>query len=331
MDQSRNDFSNRKPHNGLVSMSYLVLKDRGGGQPVPVKVFEDPSPAQALLQPMRWKILQELVTADQCARELSKKLNASQQVICYHLKELEKAGFIRLQRSERRRGAIAKYYRAEHKAIAVVASKIGERSTATEETSLSDSSSRLLAPYVAKGVFDGYVVVGSPDQHGIFRERDLAGYHASYLAFFLGSLLPLARANVVKLDTELTQQQIMGNLIVVGNPRVNTIAMMMNEYLPITYELTGPDVIMSTISERTYAEPQDGAVQMIRNPMNAESRVIILAGNESLGTQASILAFVRYTEDIAAGNVFNREIVARVVSGVDANQDGIIDDVEFLE
>jgi len=312
-------------------MSYLVLKDRRGGQPVPVKVFEDPSPAQALLQPMRWKILQELATADQCARELSKKLDASQQVISYHLKELEKAGFIRLQRSERRRGAIAKYYRAEHRAIAVIASRPGELDTSAEEATLSEASTRLLSPYVANGVFDGYVVVGSPDQHGIFRERDLAGYHASYLAFFLGSLLPLARTNMIKLDTELTQQQILRNLILVGNPRVNTIVMMMNEYLPITYELAGPDVIMSTISERTYAEPQDGAVQMIRNPTNPDSRVIVLAGNETVGTQASIMAFVKYTEDIASGNVFNKEIVARVVSGVDSNQDGTIDDVEFLE
>jgi DNA-binding transcriptional ArsR family regulator len=296
-----------------------------------VRVFEDPTPAQALLQPMRWKILQELATVEQCARELAKKLNASQQVVCYHLKELEKAGFIRLQRRERRRGAVAKYYRAEHTAIAVIASKLEAPNSETEETTLSDASTRLLAPYVVNGIFNGYVVVGSPDQHGIFRERDLGGYHASYLSFFLGSLLPLVRTNVIKLDTELTQQQILGNLILLGNPRVNTIAMMMNEFLPITYELTGPDVIMSTISERAYAEPQDGAVQMIRNPMNPDSKVIVLAGNETAGTQAAIMAFVRYTEDIASGNVFNREVVARVVSGVDANQDGVIDDVEFLE
>jgi DNA-binding transcriptional ArsR family regulator len=315
----------------MVSMSYLVLKDRRGGQPVPVKVFQDPKPAQALLQPMRWKILQELASVDQCARELAKKLNASQQVVCYHLKELEKAGFIRLQRRERRRGAVAKYYRAEHAAIAVVASKLEGSTVGVEETNLSEGSTKLLAPYVLNGSFNGHVIVGSPDQHGIFRERDLGGYHASYLAFFLGSLLPLARTNVIKLDTELTQQQILDNLILIGNPRVNTISMMMNEYLPMTYELAGPDVIMSTISERTYAEPQDGAVQMIQNPMNSNSRVIILAGNETVGTQAAIMAFVKYTEDIAAGNVFNHEVVARVVSGVDANQDGMIDDVEFLE
>jgi len=296
-----------------------------------VKVFEDPAPAQALLQPMRWKILQELATVEQCARELAKKLNASQQVVCYHLKELEKSGFIRLQRRERRRGAVAKYYRAEHTAIAVIASKLEKPPLQAEETTLSDASTRLLAPYVVNGVFNGHIVVGSPDQHGIFRERDLGGYHASYLAFFLGSLLPLMRTNVIKLDTELTQQQILDNLILLGNPRVNTIAMMMNEFLPITYELTGPDVIMSTISERTYAEPQDGAVQMIRNPMNPDSKVIVLAGNETAGTQAAIMAFVKYTEDIASGNVFNREVLARVVSGVDANQDGVVDDVEFLE
>jgi DNA-binding transcriptional ArsR family regulator len=280
---------------------------------------------------MRWKILQELTTSEQCARELAKKLNASQQVVCYHLKELEKVGFIRLTRRERRRGAVAKFYLAEHTAIAVVTSKLKDSSSSADETALSDASTRLLAPYIAKGAFDGHVVVGSPDQHGILRERDLGGYHAIYLALFLGSLLPLARANIVRLDTELTQQQILGNLILVGNPRVNTIAMLMNEFLPITYELPGPDVMMSTISERTYAEPQDGAVQMIRNPMNPQSRVIILAGNETAGTQAAIMALVRYTEDVASGNVFNRETTARVVSGIDTDQDGVVDDVEFLE
>jgi hypothetical protein len=213
----------------------------------------------------------------------------------------------------------------------VIASKLEKSNPETEGASLSDASTKLLAPYVLNGIFNGHVVVGSPDQHGIFRERDLGGYYASYLSFFLGSLLPLVRTNVIKLDTELTQQQILDNLILLGNPRVNTIAMMMNEFLPITYELTGPDVLMSTISERAYAEPQDGAVQMIRNPMNPDSKVIVLAGNETAGTQAAIMAFVRYTEDIASGNVFNREVVARVVSGVDANQDGVIDDVEFLE
>lgn len=70
---------------------------------------------------------------------------------------------------------------------------------------------------------------------------------------------------------------------------------------------------------------------MIQNPMNPNSRVVVIGGNETTGTQAAIMAFVRYTEDIAAGNVFNREMIARIVSGVDANQDGIVDDVEFLE
>jgi hypothetical protein len=43
------------------------------------------------------------------------------------------------------------------------------------------------------------------------------------------------------------------------------------------------------------------------------------------------MALVRYTEDVASGNVFNRETTARVVSGIDTDQDGVVDDVEFLE
>jgi hypothetical protein len=44
-----------------------------------------------------------------------------------------------------------------------------------------------------------------------------------------------------------------------------------------------------------------------------------------------VLAFIRYTDEVAKGNSMNRSITARVVSGLDVNSDGLVDDVEFLE
>jgi len=44
-----------------------------------------------------------------------------------------------------------------------------------------------------------------------------------------------------------------------------------------------------------------------------------------------VLAFIRYTDEIAKGNSLNNNVVARVVSGLDVNSDGLVDDVEFLE
>jgi hypothetical protein len=90
-------------------------------------------------------------------------------------------------------------------------------------------------------------------------------------------------------------------------------------------------MMISRITGKTYSGEDEGAIQMIANPMNQESRVLVVAGNTYLGTRAAVLAFIRYTNQIASGNSTNRSIVASVVTGLDVNSDGLVDDVEFLE
>jgi DNA-binding transcriptional ArsR family regulator len=312
-------------------MSYLILKDRKSNQLIPAHVLHDPAIAQSILQPMRWRILSQLITRELCAKDLAKTLGTSEQVICYHLKELEKADFIRLEKTERRRGAVAKYYRAEHKAVAVVpdASRT-ETSRLSHFQPLSELSTKMLEPFVSEGRLNAYIVLGNPDAHGIFNSGARCGDRATDLALFLGSLLPLTRESVVRLDTEISQQDLLRNLILIGSPRVNTVTMMVNEWLSITYELTGRDLMLSSLTGNSYAG-NEGSIQVIPNPMNQESRVIVIAGNNYSGTRAAILAFIRYTDEIAKGNSTNPSIVARVVSGLDMDNDGLFDDVEFLE
>lgn len=300
---------------------------------MPARVFADPRVAQMILQPMRWKILSELVMREKCAKDLAKALDTSEQVICYHLRELEKTGFISLEKTIKKRGATAKYYKAEQKAIAVipVGAKTPKNSHNQPQQPLTESSTKLLDPFISQGRLNGHIVLGSPDTHGIFRSRARCGDRATDLALFLGSLLPLTRESVVRLDTEISQQELLRNLIMVGGPRVNTVTMMVNEWLPITYELTGHNMMISRISGKTYSGEDEGSIQMIVNPMNQESRVIVIAGNSYLGTRAAVLAFIRYTDEIAKGNSMNGNILARVVSGLDVDSDGLVDDVEFLE
>ncbi len=90
-------------------------------------------------------------------------------------------------------------------------------------------------------------------------------------------------------------------------------------------------MMISRISGKSYAGEEEGAIQMVVNPMNQDSRVLVVAGNTYLGTRSAVLAFVKYTDQIAGGNSMNRNIVASVVSGLDVNSDGLVDDVEFLE
>ncbi len=317
----------------LPAMSYLILKERHSDQLVPTRVFSDPKLAHSVLQPTRWRILNELATGEKCAKDLAKAFNTSEQVICYHLRELERTGFVSLERTVKKRGAMAKYYKAEQKAIAIIPKfgNAGKGKQSLPQQTLTEASSKLLDPFISLGHLNGHIVLGSPDTHGIFRSRARCGDRATDLALFLGSLLPLTRENVVRLDTEISQQELLRNLILVGGPRVNTVTMTVNESLPITYELTGHNIMISRISGRSYAGEDEGAVQMIVNPMNQECRDIVIAGNTYQGTRAAVLAFIKYTDEIAKGNSMNQNVVARVVSGLDVNSDGLVDDVQFLE
>jgi len=315
----------------VTSMSYLLMKEKKTTQMVPARIIGDPKLAQSVLQPMRWGILTELTHEEKCARELADDFGTSEQVVCYHLRELERFGFITLERTEKKRGAMAKYYKAEPKAIAVVPGESSGESLRMVPQSLADSASRLLNPFIARGRFDGFIVLGSPDNHGIFRSRARCGDRATDLALFIGSLLPLTRESVVRLDTEISQHELSRNLITVGGPKVNTLTLSVNESLPITYELTGQSMMISRISGKTYAEEDQGAIQMIVNPNDQNSRVLVIAGNTYLGTRAAVLAFIKYTDEIAKGNSLNNNVIGRVISGHDVNSDGLVDDVEFLE
>jgi hypothetical protein len=248
------------------------------------------------------------------------------------LRELEKTGLVVLERTAKMRGATAKYYRAEEKAVAIIPRR-GSSAASREpiEETLSDPVSKMLDPFISKGHFNGHIVLGSPDAHGIFSSRARCGDRATDLALFIGSLLPITRESVVRLDTELSQQESARNLIVVGGPRVNTVTMTANEWLSITYELTGRNMMISRLSGRSYAGEEEGAVQLISNPNNQDSKMFVIAGNSYLGTRAAVLAFIKYTDEIAKGNTNNRKAIARVVTGVDVNSDGLVDDVQFLE
>jgi len=312
-------------------MSYLLLKERRTDRLLPARILSDPKIAQLVLQPTRWRILSELSNDEKCAKDLSQAFNTSEQVICYHLRELERAGLVTLEKTIKKRGAMAKYYRAEEKAIAIIPRSASKANWEPVEQTLSETSAKILEPFISRGHFDGHIVLGSPDAHGIFSSRARCGDRATDLALFIGSLLPVTRDSVVRLDTELSEQESTRNLIVVGGPRVNTVTMTLNEFLPITYELTGRNMMISRLSGRSYTGEEEGAIQLIENPNNKQNKAIVIAGNSYLGTRAAVLSFIKYTNEIARGNTSDRNVISRVVTGIDLNSDGLVDDVQFLE
>jgi hypothetical protein len=199
------------------------------------------------------------------------------------------------------------------------------------QLTLSKEAGHFLEPIITNEGLNATIIVGSPDAHGEFKTRARDGHYAIDLALLLGSLTPLTRKLVTKLDTEVTATDLKENLILIGGPRVNTIVAKINETLPIKIELTPQTRLASTISGRMYYEEECGVIEKIPNPMSREHITIVLAGISHLGTKAAVVAFVRHLEEIAKGNSMNPNVPARVISGLDLNSDGIIDDVEFPE
>ncbi|HJU86815.1 MAG TPA: helix-turn-helix domain-containing protein [Gemmatimonadota bacterium] len=72
-------------------------------QPKPFQVVADPARAARALSPIRRRALAALAEAPDSATGLADRLGTSRQLLNYHLRELEKAGFLELV-EERRKG-----------------------------------------------------------------------------------------------------------------------------------------------------------------------------------------------------------------------------------
>jgi len=64
-------------------------------------------------------ILNELAKRPSCAMDISRRLKEHEQKIYYHLRRLEGAGVITLERTEKRVGATAKIYSVSHPYLAI--------------------------------------------------------------------------------------------------------------------------------------------------------------------------------------------------------------------
>ena len=74
----------------------------------------EPNNFSALNSELAQNILAELAKKPSCAMDIARRLKEHEQKIYYHLRRLEKAGIIQLERTEERVGATAKIYSVSH-------------------------------------------------------------------------------------------------------------------------------------------------------------------------------------------------------------------------
>jgi DNA-binding PadR family transcriptional regulator len=256
--------------------------------------------------------------------DIAKELKVHEQKVYYHIRNLEKAGIIRVVKKETKQGAVANYYALTEPAFIVKFKKLQQ----TQKISQFRNESAYLEPFVKNGKLDALIIVGSPDPHGPDKARSRDGYYGIDLALFLGTFLNYVPTANVKLDTDVRENDLDNNLILLGGPITNKTTEKFNDKLPIRFE---DGSIKSTISNEIYPQDEAGMIVKIKNPVNRDKEILVIAGKRFAGTRAAIIAFLKHFREITNGNMRNRNIKASVVEGTDLDSDGIVDDVEFRE
>jgi DNA-binding Lrp family transcriptional regulator len=274
------------------------------------------------------RIVSEIAKKAAYPRELAKKLKINEQKVYYHIRNLEKARIIEVIKTNTVQGAVAHSYSLVEPAFVI---KFKEFERTPKIAGMEEQSDVHLEPFIENGQLNAIIVVGSPDPHGPEKARSRDGYYGIDFALFLGTFLNYIPNLNVKLDTEIREEDLNNNLILIGGPVVNTVSEKINNKLPIYFDKENNWRIVSTISKKEYHSDETGIIVKIKNPFNPKKSILLIAGKRYAGTRAVMIAFLRHFKEIFSGNKYDKNILAKVVEGVDLDSDGVVDEVEILE
>jgi DNA-binding PadR family transcriptional regulator len=311
---------------------WIVKEEGGKHSSLPARILK-PEELKAATSPLAWKILQLLTERPYYPKEIGKKLKVHEQKIYYHIRNLEKAKLIKVVREERRQGAITKYYYITNPALTLILKPL---EPTTKFFKMRQEYENFLSPFITEGKFDAVFVMGSPEPHGPTKQRGHDGIYATNLGLFFGRFLNYSPTNSVKLDTEMRKEDLKNNLILIGGPAINHLTSQINSKLPIKFvkvKHNGSyyDSFYSTISKKNYTDESYGIIVKANNPFDKTKKILVLAGRKFKGTQATMLAFLLKFDELCEGNSYKKGYPARVVDGLDLDNDGEVDFVEFIE
>jgi DNA-binding transcriptional ArsR family regulator len=110
-----------------------------------VAVLDDAAQVAAILSPLRRRILGHLHQEPDSASGLSRKLELPRQKLNYHLRELERAGFLELAEEKQRRGCVERALRPTARAYLINPALLGELAADPETIRDRFSSNYLIA------------------------------------------------------------------------------------------------------------------------------------------------------------------------------------------
>jgi DNA-binding transcriptional ArsR family regulator len=316
----------------------LLLQTNGQTQEIKeITLQTNPQNLKMILGDLSWKILTLLAQKEMYPLEVAKQLGMHEQKVYYHIRKLEHAGAITVSREENKKGATAKYYKPASPAFGI---EFEGGYTPITNLCIPDINQQLqdfFKEFLANGVFDGKIVVGSPQAHGPFKTSARDGHYAAHLALFLGQFAKMPSEFAVKLDVDVkVEKEEKKNLILVGGPGTNLLTQEINEYLPIKFIMQSSQQgfllggLSSTKTGQVYTSDTSGLVAKIVNPWDPTKRIVVLAGNKAVGTKACVIALTNLWKKTLE-KYKGQDTFAVVITGFDLDGDGKVDSIEVRE
>lgn len=316
----------------------ILLQDVGSIQQVKeITMVTDARKLKMMLGDLSWKILTILSKKEMYPLEIAKQLGMHEQKVYYHIRKLAKTGAITVTREENKKGATARYYKASSSAFGIEFSGGYKAAQNICMLNIDEKIRIFFNEFSNNGVFDGKIVVGSPQAHGPFKTSARDGHYAAHLTLFLGQFTKMPTEFAVKLDVDVkAEKEEKNNLILVGGPGTNLLTQEINEHLPIKFIMQSSQqgfLLGGLSSEKTgqnYTSDVSGLVAKIVNPWDSSKRIVVLAGNKAVGTKACVLALTNFWKKTLE-KYQNQDTFAVVIVGFDLDGDGKVDSIEVRE
>ncbi len=272
--------------------------------------------AKALAHPIRWQIVQELSKKPTYGKQLANILSISEQKVYHHLKILERAAIIRIERIESNKGAFAKYYTLTNPHLLEL-KPTSSKNTSEEQCLLAEIIARIVISSPKKYM---KIIVGNPEPHGPYNAISRDGYLSSLLTWSMKNYLPSTFGLEILTDSEFYTlypqglKQINAPLITIGGPITNVLT---NEVLSllkkkrVPLRITGPPWKIKTPSN-IFEERNSGIILIFKDEDVIMHPLIVFAGIGRRGTKSTLLSLEQIRLDL---NLVNKDWFGIVIQG----------------
>ncbi len=292
-------------------------------------VFVEPSKLNVFNSDLSFKVIREIAKQPVCAMDIARNIRQHEQKIYYHLRKFERAGIIRIVRTEKRHSMTAKLYGLVAPVVAAKLHEDGMEIKSDFAAHYNPEVRRFLHPFIDNGRLDAKIIIGDSYSHGKYDAHSTEGPHIFDFAVMVGGFLSELSFPHYKLDTEISKNELKENLILFGNNKTNAVIEEINHHLPAYFD-PARDCIISKATKKAYENPRTGFVIKCDNPLNKEKKILIFGGVRTRGIQSAIIAVTKHSDKLLK-NADHDGNICRIVEGFDEDSDKIIDTVRFLE